>query len=126
MKRIFNRPYMYELDCTEVARLDKLRDKCERENADFENSFEKLLHAQKEREKPTIVVKSCKEGPPGWWKADMKQIETKKGLQILSKANVRNAVTVTRKDSCPRWQEEPNLAGLVQDDPCRRKYDMNM
>ncbi|KAG5896768.1 hypothetical protein JTB14_008344 [Gonioctena quinquepunctata] len=126
-EKVFNRSYQFELDCLEAARLYKLRTKSKREDAAFENGFQRLVTKQKAKEKPAIQVKSCKEEPPFWWMngkvenegvEDMEQSETDKSVDIVA--------TTTYRSAYVRWQDQPNLTAVVQDDPCRRKHDMHL
>ncbi|XP_074028275.1 uncharacterized protein [Leptinotarsa decemlineata] len=124
-EKVFNRSYQFELDCIEAARLEKLRVKCEREDADFENSFQRLVTNQKAKEKPAIQVKTCKEEPPFWWKKSNIEGECDVVEQPKTETFSDDLVgTTSYRSSYVRWQEEPNLTAFVQDDPCRRKRDM--
>lgn len=72
-------------------------------------------------EKPEIQVKSCEKEAPFWW-----QPHKDTPLSYPQIRNEMTAVTRTGNPICLRWQEEPNLTSFVKDDPCKRKFDMQL
>lgn len=104
-------------------RLEKLRQKCQREYESFEGTFAKLVYKQRQKEKPTIRVAPCKAEAPFWWKAEDRK---KDSVGSEPTTEEQRHETPTDKTCTGRWIEEPNLAGIVKDDPCRRKYEINL
>ncbi|KAJ8919891.1 hypothetical protein NQ315_006420 [Exocentrus adspersus] len=83
------------------------------------------IEKQKEKEKPKIQVAPCKQPAPFWWKADNKTKEPVTA-DVEDGYKHRQPLGPVDQTCTGRWIEEPNLAGFVQDDPCRRKYDINL
>ncbi|XP_030752834.1 uncharacterized protein LOC115879918 [Sitophilus oryzae] len=120
MEKVFNRSYKYELVCLEEARLQKLRDKYEREQAEWENKCQLIENKLHEKKHPPMKVKKCEHDKPFWWSGNNVAKKYKEDL---------NEEPKNEDDSKPfsgRWAEEPCLTAVVVDDPCRRKFDMHV
>lgn len=62
----------------------------------------------------------CKAKPPFWWRKNQTD-----GWSSYNPEDVLSQ-TETSGDGVARWAAEPCLTAVVVDDPCRRKYDMQL
>ncbi|CAG9763278.1 unnamed protein product [Ceutorhynchus assimilis] len=112
-EKVFNRSYQYELVCIEARRLEKVREKCEREQALSD------VAEQKEYEESHRPMKMlpCKAQPPFWWKQVVKEPQpTTTTIEPESR----------KPTASKRWAKQPCLTHTVVDDPCRRRWDMQL
>ncbi|KAF7268949.1 hypothetical protein GWI33_017978 [Rhynchophorus ferrugineus] len=119
-EKVFNRSYKYELVCLEEARLQKVRDKCEREETEWRNKNQLIENRVQEEKNPPMKVKECEHSPPFWW-AEGRDPKTTEESKVPSRPDDEIGTAAF----CGRWAEEPCLTAVVVDDPCRRKLDMN-
>lgn len=118
-EKVFNRSYKYELVCLEERRLQKLRKKCMLEY----NQSQLLKTPLKLEEVPHHQVDDldCKAKPPFWWRKNQTdEWSSYKPNDVLSQTETSIG------DGATRWAAEPCLTAVVVDDPCRRKYDMQL
>ncbi|XP_050295120.1 uncharacterized protein LOC126735208 [Anthonomus grandis grandis] len=116
MEKVFNRSYKYELVCLEESRLQKLRNKCEKEENISEALFKSVEKKEHEESHPPMKVLDCKAVPPFWWKTVDEQTQVTPAIPVPE----------TVQTFSGRWAQEPCLTAVVVDDPCRRKFDMQL
>ncbi|KAF5294151.1 hypothetical protein FQA39_LY13522 [Lamprigera yunnana] len=110
--QIFNRPYMYELDCMEYVRLQKLYDKTRREEDADKNMLERLASLKRKQEAKELVKNPCKKYPPRWWKEPVPEEEW---LEFDSKPSQS-----VYQASYHRWQPVPEISR--ETDPIKGRY----
>ncbi|KAL1518274.1 hypothetical protein ABEB36_001919 [Hypothenemus hampei] len=120
-EKIFNRSHKYELVYLEERRLEKLRRKCQEEFLRAAQAFKTIRGKEQLRNHSPMMVLDCETHPPFWWKTNEDPHE---GV-IASPIPTKSALVEERGFS-QRWASEPCLSAIVVDDPCRRKYKMQM
>ncbi|ENN75523.1 hypothetical protein D910_10302 [Dendroctonus ponderosae] len=121
-EKVFNRSYKYELVCLEEQRLQKLREKCQREQSALEESFRTAQKKEHAESHPPMKVVKCVKQPPFWWQdcgnmGDLKENAANFNLPLSLEAPANRHPG--------RWAKEPCLTAVVVDDPCRRKHEMH-
>lgn len=118
--KIFNRPYRYELDCLEEKRLEKLREKCMRDESDFIkiNQTPNALNEEADQSN------TCGNKAPFWW--NQEQTRPKEHTLLnLEDRNTTPLVSSQAEQENLRWQEEQNIVQITAfKDPCVRREEL--
>lgn len=118
-EKVFNRPFMYELDCVEFRRLKKLQDKSDQEQKELCDRLTDIEETKrlKKQEKESIKVIPCEWQPPFWWKSNDKIKDDSKIQQNVLPV----ASKTTYEESYLKWQDVPNFFTQTEDVCEKRK-----
>lgn len=118
---MFNRSYKYELVCLEERRLQKLREKCQRERTILEDVFRTAQKKEHAESHPPMSVVKCDKQPPFWWQDCGKKDRIEENTTHSSLPGTLEGAAIPPPG---RWAKEPCLTAVIVDDPCRRKHEM--